>query len=109
MSTEIINGLFSIGAAFVAFTGGILSTTINTKRKERAEEIKKLKTDVKQLANEVICYSQLEDALVNELKTWTNDPKKEIRIRYYEQLFEDGRKSLMTANKAQGILEKYSL
>lgn len=108
MRAEFINGIFSIGAAVIAFAGGILTTTINNKKKERIEKIKELEEVVKQLAYEIICYSQVEDELVTELKTWVADSKKQIRMRYYEKLFKNGSQPLMSADKAQRILEKYS-
>ena len=107
--SDIIGGLFSIGAALIAFWGGIVVAIINNKKKERLEEIKELKNIVKQLATSIICYSKVEDNLVSQLKEWTQEPKKTIRAKYSKQLFGDENKSLMTARNATSILDKYSL
>ena len=116
MCSEVINGLFSIGTALIAFVGGILTARIGYKRKEKdekinqlSEQVKELKEDVSQLANEVISYAEMENAIVGELKTWTDEYKKAIRADFYEKLFGDRNKSLMTKDKAQRIIDKYSL
>ena len=116
MCTEVISGFFSIGAALIAFVGGIVTARIGYKKKEKeekinqlSEQIKELTYDVGQLANEVISYSEMENAIVGELKTWTDEKKKAIRADFYDKLFGDKNKSLMPKYKAQRILDKYSL
>lgn len=109
MKPEIINGIVSILSAFFVFSGGIIAANINNKKTERTATINKQKEVIKQLAEEVIKYSKMESALIDELKGWTNDYKKDIRAQYYNQLFGNGTKSLMGEDRAQHILEEYTL
>jgi len=106
MSSEVISGLFAIGAAVIAFCGGILSSKIGERRKEREKQIEELKENVLQLANEVISYSKVENELLNELKDWRGDYKKDLKAECYRKLFGDSNKVLMSGSTAQGIINK---
>ena len=106
MSSEVISGLFAIGAAAIAFFGGIIAAKIGERRKEREKQIKDLKENVLQLANEVISYSKVENELLNELKEWRGDYKKDLKSECYRKIFGDSNKVLMNERTAQGIINK---
>ncbi|MBO4595204.1 MAG: hypothetical protein J5632_01140 [Bacteroidales bacterium] len=106
MKPEVISGLFSIGAALIAFAASLIAVSINSKKNERTAQIKKLKKEVERLADAVISYSKLNDAIIGELKEWTDEYKKNIRADFYYKVFGDNNKSLMSEREAQRYLDE---
>lgn len=107
MKPEIISVLFSVGTTLIALVGGVLFDRLNKRNQECRKENVELRIDVKTLADEVIRYSKVENAIIDELKSWTDDYKKTIRGVIYEKILGNKDARLMNSERAQRIKDKY--